>query len=108
MPLAKDVAAGLRKLAERLDEFPNLDIDKPYISLREFSDKQRFLNMARLLPRPIIKGSEYGDYYACYDSDVLRVKVSAPQQLTCTLVQPALEAVYECTSLLSPEDEDTI
>lgn len=108
MPKASEVASELRKLADSLDREPDAKIPLTgvYFSTR-YEDKQAFLNVAAILPRPIKKT------YPCngaeieleYRSDAIRVFATARRSVVCELVEPAKPAVYRCEPLLSEAEE---
>lgn len=108
MPLAKEVAAELRRLADSLDREPELETHKPSLWFH-FYTKEPFTAIVRNLPRPLSKtvflpGSNSPDVHVEYASDALRVIASIPQSLTCKLVKPAQPAVYDCEPILSDEE----
>lgn len=112
MPTANQVATELRKLADSLDAQPETQIISPYIGFYG-SDKDLFLATARLLPRPITKrisdpNSSYPTLNLESKSDAVTIVCSAPQSLTCQLVEPAKPAKYRCDPILSSEEEDSI
>jgi hypothetical protein len=106
---AGDLATELRKFADRLDAQPETLIETPSMHFSHHS-KDPFLALARLMPRPMKKqirtwAHSAPDLSLTYDSPTLHIGSSIPQSLTCTLVKPAQEAVYECDPILS-EAED--
>ncbi len=109
MPLASEVAAELRKFADRLDTNPDAVIASPHMIFYHWneSDKSKFLEVAKLLPRPVIKGEDSGktNLRLTYDSPALSVVASIPKSISCVLVEPARPAVYDCITILSPEED---
>lgn len=110
MPKASEVAAELRKFADSLDRNPDAEIAVPAIYSHHWykDSKQAFMNLARLMPRPLVKSLSYGDKpdrVLTYESPALRIVASIPQSLTCELIAPATPAVYRCDPILS-ESED--
>jgi hypothetical protein len=106
MALAKNVAVEFRKLADSLDKNPEAEVNRPFVSFSYYDEKERFLATARLIPRPIQKSNEYEELAMTYRSDNILVRASIPQSNACKLVTPAIPAVYECDSILSPSDEE--
>lgn len=112
MPLAKEVAQELRKVADVLDLHPEVETIKP--SLLFFysfgGDKEQFLATARILPRPVAKNyPEDGDRYSRvavnHDTDALCVETSIYREAVCRIVKPAQPAEYDCElTLLDHED----
>lgn len=109
MPLAKDVASELRKLADALDKSPETLVVAPYVSMYNSYSKEAFLNFARIMPRPIKKevgGSDrYPDLVLVHENENIRISSRIAQSDMCELVEPAKPAVYRCTSILSPEED---
>jgi len=101
-----EVAIELRRIADALDKKPELAVC-PYLSITAHGDdKETFLALARLMPRPITKrvrneGTTYEDY------EVLNgfFRVSIPRGNICEIIEPAKPAVFHCPSLLSEEEE---
>jgi hypothetical protein len=111
MPLAKELAAELRIFADRLDTNPEVPISTGMLCFYHWSkeEKDNFLNVARLLPRPAkkrISGSaERPEIEIDYDSSPLRICASISQAFTCELIEPAKPAVYRCEPILSPDED---
>lgn len=109
MPLAKEVAAELRKLADSLDCNGDAELIQPTIFFIHSgeSSKAPFLALARLLPRPIVKGENYSKEKIKleYESAGLDIYVTIPKSLTCELVESAKPAVYRCDPILSAEED---
>lgn len=107
MPLAKDVAAELRKLADSLDKTPEQSVPHVFIHMSHH-DKESFLSAARNMPRPFIKEvtpSSYPELRLKYKTDAIHFWNCVPQSLTCELVEPAKPAVYRCDPILSLEED---
>lgn len=105
---ASMVAAQLRMLADALDKEPDAIIRPAWVSFH-CNTKEEFLNVARLLPRPLQKsidspGRNFARYQLEYLSPTMDVHCSVPQSTTCKLIRPAQPAVYDCDPLL-PEFE---
>jgi hypothetical protein len=102
------VAIELRKLADALDVQPDAEIITPWIMFHGY-EKDEFLATARLLPRPLTKkveddGSKWARVRLECKSPI-NISASAPQSLTCELVEPAKPAVYRCAPILSEEED---
>lgn len=113
MPKASEVASELRKLADGLDREPDMEVDDPYVSFYNGSNKQKFLGTIRALPRPLVKEYEdgaYGEVKVVYKSSAITIKCSVMRSVVCKVVKPAetIPAVYECEPLLSLEDDAKI
>jgi hypothetical protein len=107
MPLAKDVAKELRKLADSLDRQPEAVLQKPYISFSHYGKEQKdkFLSVCRILPKPLTKRMAYDDLRVEHKTDSLDIQATIPQQHTCELVEAAKPAVYRCAPILSEGEE---
>lgn len=104
------VASELRKLADGLDKEPDAEIASQVHLFFHCSSKSEFLSVVRAMPRPLKKSiDDEGKSCAArnieYDSPALWINTRAPLSLTCTLIQPARPAVYECQALLSADEE---
>jgi hypothetical protein len=113
MPKAHEVASELRRLADALDVQPEVEIRTLWATF--YCDtKEQFLNTAALLPKPLIKEYTDGKYgrLSLLNTkrwDVpMRLECSVERTLTCRIVKPAQEAVYECEPILSQIEEDSI
>lgn len=111
MALAKDVAAELRKLADALDKEPKTDIRRPTIWFHH-EDKQQFLNLARLMPRPFTKTvwtpGSIPAIRLTHTAEHADIEAVIDQRKMCRLIRPAVPAEYECEPLLSQEEEDAL
>jgi hypothetical protein len=121
MPLAKEVAQELRKLADALDREPEQELFVPEIS---FSCKYKypsmgliakdvFLALARILPRPLAKGTQSFDDDAMelrYSSDALIITTAIERSKVCRIIERerTIPAVYECEPLLSEAEDATL
>ena len=112
MPLAGEIALKLREIADRLDSDTSAEMEQPILSFITHDKKDRFLNAARLLPRPLDKKiSKWGgssDIEISHDDPAILVYAKAPQSLTCRLITPAQPAVYDCEPLLSHGEEEML
>ena len=103
---ASELATKLRTLADSLDKAPGAEID-PYVSISPSCDnKETFLELAKVLPRPLTKkirheGTSYEDFTLEGDGFLL----SIPRSALCVIVEPARPARYECPSILSEAEE---
>ena len=103
---ASELATKLRALADGLDKASDAEIF-PYVSIRSSGDnKETFLELAKVLPRPLTKriryeGARYEEFILEGDGFVLCI----PRSAMCILVEPARPARYECPSILSEEEE---
>ena len=103
---ASELATKLRKLADGLDKAPDAEIN-PYVSISPSCDnKETFLELAKVLPRPLTKkirheGTSYEDFTLEGDGFLL----SIPRSALCVIVEPARPARYECPSILSEAEE---
>lgn len=106
MPQASVVAAELRRIADSLDKEPEAKIDKPYLFFSHWaeSEKQEFLNEARLLPRPLQKKYTDTELTLEYDSEGARVWTKIQRNAVCRLIRPAIPAEYDCDPILSEQE----
>lgn len=112
MPLAGEVAAELRRIADALDREPEAEVKRPLCFFYPGA-KEEFLTLARLLPRPLAKknadlDSEYPKYILEHQHDAVWLKVQIDQSRVCTLISPAIPAKFKCEPLLSEEEESTL
>ena len=108
MPLAKDVAAELRKLADCLDKSPEAEIKKPSVSFWHWDQRDQFISVAPLIPRPLKKVYSDDDLRLEHDNDALVVYASIRRKAICTIIEPAKPAVYDCPRILSDAEEAQI
>ena len=103
---ASELATKLRTLADGLDKAPDAEIHS-YVSISPTGDdKNTFLELVKVLPRPLTKkirheGTTYEDYTLEGDGFLL----SIPRSALCVIVEPARPARYECPSILSEAEE---
>ena len=103
---ASELATKLRTLADSLDKAPDAEII-PYVSITpRNNDKQTFLELAKVLPRPLTKkilneGTTYAEFALEGDGFTL----SIPRSKICFIVEEARPARYECPTILSDEEE---
>ena len=103
---ASELATKLRTLADGLDKAPDAEIHTHVSISPKDDDKATFLDLAKVLPRPLTKkirhaGTNYEDFTLEGDGFIL----SIPRSKICILVEPARPAQYECPSILSEEEE---
>ena len=107
MPLAKEVAIELRKLADALDREPEAEVPYAFVNFDAHS-KESFLTLAKVMPRPFEKGvtdSKWPQLRLKYRNDAITLWVDVSQSLACELVTPAQPAVYRCDPILSLAEE---
>jgi hypothetical protein len=112
MPLARDIAAELRRVADALDLNPDAQTDQPHLSFSYLfeGDKEKFLNTARILPRPIAKHypkdeAKFSRVSVTHETPALKVSTSIYREAVCVLIEPAKPAKYDCVlTLLDHED----
>jgi hypothetical protein len=103
---ASELATKLRTLADGLDKAPDAEIHSYVLISPSGDDKATFLELAKVLPRPLTKkirheGTTYEDFTLEGDGFVL----SIPRSKICVIVEPARPARYECPSILSEAEE---
>lgn len=110
MPKAYEVAIELRKLADSLECEPEAEITKPVMSFYHWGEpgKQHFLNVVRLLPRPLVKNYDDSDIMLDHDTPALRVYAKIQRSVVCRMVKPAQPAEFECDPILSVEEEKAL
>lgn len=112
MPKANAIASELRKIADLLDRTPDAEITKPNLGFYHVGTepKEQFIALAKVFPRPFDKGDGYShdQYTLTHETDNLRVYASIDRSEVCTLIEPARPARYECTPLLSLEEEESL
>jgi hypothetical protein len=102
MPLAKEVSAELRRFADSLDQNPEVEIKDPLVSFYHYSEsqKQEFLNVAKLLPRPLMKDYAGEEISLNYKTPAIWIYAKIPRNAVCEIVEPARPAVYRCEPIL--------
>jgi hypothetical protein len=108
MTTAGAVATELRRVADALDMEPEARVCKADLWFWNGGNKEGFVNVARLIPRPFTKKYEEGaggNLILHRDSEALTIDVRVQRSAVCELVEPAKPAVYKCESLLSDEEE---
>ena len=109
MPTAHDAAIELRKLADALDRKPEAEILPLTISVyANTSQKEGFLSLASLLPRPLAKKYEAARIEISHGkrwTDTLSIGLYIDRSAVCRVVKEAQPAEYECEPLLSAAEE---
>jgi hypothetical protein len=109
---AKDVALELRKLADALDKEPETEIQQAFVFFTHYSEKSEFLSLAKMLPRPLKKSeSTYlsdPEFQLEYQVPAIHIMATIKKSVMCSLVKPAMPAVYRCDPLLSLEEEESL
>ena len=117
MTTAGAVAQELRKLADALDKEPELQVFRPEIDfLTKYAGETKksvFLALARILPRPLKKQPQRYDGTALelvHETSAIRILAAIPRSEVCRLIEPAktIPAVYDCTPLLSEDEENQL
>jgi hypothetical protein len=111
MPKASEVAAELRRVADRFDEQPDVEVERPQLCFFNWSEKQNFLNAVKIMPRPLAKRNGDGRYpslYLTYTTSALVVEASVQMETVCELIAPAVPAKYRCSPTLSAIEEASL
>jgi hypothetical protein len=112
MPKSAEVAAELRRIADALDKSSEAEMNRPMLAF--WPDKEQFLTLARILPRPLHKridgeDSKYQKYVLeSSKENPVWTHVSITRSEICIMVEPARPARYECPSILSAEEEEAL
>jgi hypothetical protein len=111
-PTAGQVATEFRRIADALDKEPDTEVEPPMVSFYCNSyaatdkGKQVFLNVVRLLPRPLAKKpSETIMEVENPNKAVVHLRAWIDRNNVCELIEPAKPAVYHCVPLLSDQEE---
>ena len=111
MTTAGAVAIELRRVADALDKEPETPFEQPMVSfycndyLAADKGKTAFLNVVRLLPKPLTKKPSDTVMELEYKTDAILLRAQIDRSAVCTLVEPAKPAVYRCEPLLSQDEE---
>ena len=110
MPKAGEIATELRRIADALDREPETELVKPMLTFYS-NDKTEFLASARILPRPLAK--EVTDHEYTLESGrkpggAVWLRTKCDRNKVCTVITPAVPAVYDCPPLLSDEEEASL
>ena len=112
MPLAKEVAIELRKIADALDLHPDVETCVPdlHFFYNFAPDKEKFLATANILPHPLVKtypkdSNAYSRVSVAHETPALHVSTSIYRSAVCELITPAKPAVYDCKLTLSGDED---
>lgn len=108
MPKSSEVAAALRSLADSLESNPDANICQPYVYFSpdyDKDEKEKFLSMARLMPRPVEKNYTDTEVRLEHRSPAMVIISKISRSEVCRIVEPARAAVYDCVPLLSIEED---
>lgn len=107
MPNAREIATELRRIADAIEREPETQLVRPMLSFY-CNEKDEFLASARLLPRPMKKDMTEHRYGLENMDSVVWLRSMVDRNKVCTLVKPAVPAVYDCAPLLSEEEENSL
>lgn len=109
MHKAGEVATELRRIADALDAKPELTLE-PYLSISVTGDdKDTFVELAKIMPRPMAKGIDFeGSTYEDFKLQHSFWRIKIPRSNVCIVKEPARPAVFECPSILSEAEEATL
>lgn len=114
MPTCEEVAQELRNLADHLEQGGEVEIQPAWITFYHsaaMEDKEKFKEIAKLLPRPLKKvitdadDDKWARLKLEHNTQAALIEASIPRSATCRIVQPAQPAKYECDPVLSEEEE---
>lgn len=104
MTTAKEVALELRRIADSLEREPETEIKAPLVYFPQshsVDTKKHFINIARLMPRPFDKVYGERELEIGYKNEAIKVYATVDRNSVCTVITPAVPAVYDCEPLLS-------
>ena len=101
---AYKLADTLEKMAEYYRGLGDTQVNVLSIYVYQH-DKASFVECVRTMPRPLSKEHKNDEYHVYYKAPGVVMDVYAPRSSVCTVLVPASEAVYECESLLSADEE---
>ena len=106
MNTTREVANELRRVADALEQSPDLQISA-YLSISpDRDDKETFLALAKIMPRPMKKKIAFaGTIYENYCLNHAFWSLRIPRKQMCILIEAAKPAVYDCPSILSEAEE---
>ena len=107
---ASEVATELRRIANALDNAPDLEIE-PYFSIDTDINKEKFIALAKIMPRPMEKGADFpGMSYEDFKLSHSFWKIKIARSAFCILKEPArtIPPVYECSSIFAEGEEDAL
>ena len=110
MPKASEVAAELRCVADALDKEPEAEVRKAHLLFTCSFDKELFMNLARLLPKPLAKKYDevdgpFSTLAIEYETSGIWIRASVYRSAVCKILRPAQPAEYECEPLLTLAEE---
>lgn len=106
---ASVIAQELRRIADALDKEPDAEIHHTFPSFDTDADKDAFLRLARVWPRPAKKEITWPEEsYSALNLIHGNARLSIKRSSLCTLVKPAQPAVYDCEPILSKFEEDSL
>jgi hypothetical protein len=107
---ASEIAKDLRILADALEVAPDLELPQPYFAIHFWNntDKDAFLALVKLLPRPFSKKYDDTQLTIGHDTTGLDINVYIQRSAVCELIAPAKPAEYRCEPLLSEDEESTL
>ena len=108
MPKATEIAAELQKIVDKLNQNPEQELTRPSLYWSGFygdKAKEDFINVVKILPRPLKKDYTDYDVDVKYQSDALYIRAEVSRDKICEIISPAQPAKYHCESLLN-ETED--
>lgn len=111
MTTAGAVATELRRIADALDKEPGANVVKGILWFWNGGNKESFLNLIRLVPRPLKKVYEEGkgaSVIATHETEALTIELRVARDRVCQIVEPEKPAVYKCEPLLTDEEEVTL
>lgn len=101
-----ELAKELRKLADAVEGLEVVrEYGKPtiYFGFAYGGEiaKKAFFKFAKIMPKPFEKKTTDHEYKLIYESDTLTIQAYIERNKVCTLITPAVPAVYDCEALLS-------
>jgi hypothetical protein len=111
-PKASEVATELRNLADRIEKLGDAEVSRPfvYFSHSSYGDnkKERFVALAKVLPRPLKKTyveGLYPDLTLEHNTDIIHITAAIPRSEVCEILEPARPAKYHCPSIFTTDEE---
>jgi hypothetical protein len=111
MPKASEVAVELRKLADSIERGGDTAVPSATVLFgRDYAidDKDRFLAIARLMPKPLTKEYTEREVKVRYITEAVKVSAYIDRSGVCKIIKPAQPAVYDCEPLLSEVELATV
>jgi hypothetical protein len=109
MSTTREVADELTRLAEALRKSPDLQIHA-YLKISPAgNDKETFLRLASIAPRPLKKKATFaGESYEEFVLQNSFWNITIPRKSICVMIAPAIPAKYDCPAILSEIEMDAI